>query len=260
MFANTLVFFCTVLMVGCLYVLWQWQKAEERAALADRQAAIATKLSDGVLQDLALAREQSAKLDRERGNVVKMLGEAERLHANLRGEIGNWQQKHDDVLDASKQALAEKDKYEQTLATNLDTTKSLLNQTGQALSEEPSTAQQSLARAEQERLLVEKEANLLALQRNAADAQKRIAEKTTEELGQKAQLLNQENNRLDGDVTRMRGVINNLEILKNELNMRNVGLAGEINQLRATIRSLEDRIHTMEQQQDRDSKKKRANQ
>ena len=247
-FTNVLVFFCTALMVSLLIVLWQWQKAQERASAAERQADISGKLSDGVLTDLAVAREQAAKLDRERAQLVKMLGEAERLHASLRGELSVQQQQRAEDVAATNLTLAESTKTGQALQSELE-------KTSATLSTERSAAEQEATRADEELQKVEREAALLAQQRNAAEAKKRQTERANQELDQKAQSLNLENDRISADLVRLRGVINNEEILRNELNLRNIGLADEVNRLRATIRKLESTIHAMEKDQDNNKKR-----
>ena len=254
-FANGLTLFCFVLMVALLGALWKWQKASDQAEAAAKQAAVASSFSDGVLRDLALAREQAAKLDRERQNLVHMLGEAERLHASLRGELGAWRQKHDEVVGNSQQALAQWNEYGKTLETNLGATRAKLSESNDILDHERSAAEQQLSRVEDERERTARLANTLVQQKNAVEREKQV-------LDQKAQSLNEENNRLDGDVDRMRGVINNLEFLKNELNTRNATLAIDVNNLRGTVGRLEAKIRALEQEKDRDrdhDKSKRSN-
>ena len=254
-FANALAVFCTLLMVGLLFTLWKWQRAEKSEAAAKRQTEISSKLSDGFLQELVKAREQSAKLDRERSNLVKLLGDAERLHANLRSEVGAWQQRHEAAVEVSQQAMAESSMTHQAL----NSTRSLLAQTNNALSDERSAAEEDLAQAEDARQKLEAQAGQLANQVNVAEAQKRAADRVNADLGMKTQALTNENARLDGDVNRLRGVINNLEFLKNELNNRNQALAIEVNQLRLTVGGLEAKIRSMEQEKEKDNKQKRNN-
>ena len=252
LYSNVLTVFCTVLMVA-LFAIWsKWQTAEDRARIAERRAAISANFGDGILQELALAREQSAKLDRERGNVVRMLGEAERLHASLRGELGQWQRKQEETVAASQAALAEVAQEKQAQASELGKTQAELNQSTQKLDQERMATQQELDRADAELQKAAYEAQVLAQQRNAAEAQKSKAERAQQELDKKAQVLNEENNRMDGDISRLKGVINNEEILRNELNLRNVALAAEANQLRAAVGRLETKLRELEQERDKD--------
>ncbi|MDB6138229.1 MAG: hypothetical protein JWO94_1301 [Verrucomicrobiaceae bacterium] len=251
-FVNGLVFFCVVLMACLLAALWKWHKADEHSLAAARQAAVSMKFSDGVLQDLALAREQAAKLDRERANLVKMLGEAERLHANLRGELSSARQKHEEVVGSSKQALAEWNQYSQTLEKNLGTTRDQLAQTNGTLQQERTAAQQQISQVETERERAEREAGSLAQQKQAMENQNQAMENQNQALDRQSQNLDAENARLQGDVTRLRGTISSLETSNNFLDSRNAALSVEISQLRSTVYRLETRIHSLEQGKDND--------
>ena len=241
-FANGLVFFCAILMACLLAALWKWQKAEETARTASKQAAIASKFGDGVLQDLAQAREQSAKLDRERGNLVRMLGDAERLHATLRADLNTWRQKHQQVLGTSQEALTEWNQYRETLEKNLGATREQLAETNGKLQQQRSVAQQLVSVADGERESAERNAGRLAQQKQAAESE-------NQDLNQKADDLDAENARLQANVTRLRGVVSTLETSNNVLDARNAALVTDINVLRNTIRK-------MEQNRDNDSSKR----
>ncbi len=249
MFTNLLSVFCAALMIGLLYVLWQWQNAEQRAANASRQAEISGNFGDGVLQDLALAREQNTKLDRERENLVKLLGEAERLHASLRGELTSWRQKHDEVLSTSQEAVSQLASYGQTLQKNLDTTRTDLAATDATLRQERTTSQQQQAQADVDLAASQQKAGTLAMQKTAAERDNRA-------LDQQNQQLDAENRRMEGDVTRLRGLVKNLENTNSGLDAINAGLVSQGSQLRARIKELEGRLRTLEQDRDRDKNKK----
>ncbi len=244
-FANGLVFFCAILMACLLAALWQWQKAEKAAKAASNQAVIATKFGDGVLQDLALAREQSAKLDRERGNLVRMLGDAERLHATLRADLNTWRQKHQQVLGTSQEALAEWNQYRETLEKNLGATREQLAETNGKLQQQRSVAQQLVSVSDGERESAERNAGKLAQQKQAVESE-------NQDLNQKADDLDAENARLQANVTRLRGVVSTLETSNNVLDARNAALVTDINVLRNTIRKLE-------QNRDNNDSSKRGN-
>lgn len=219
-------------MACLLAALWKWQKAEEATQKAAQQAAISAKFGDGVLEDLQLAREKAEKLDRERANWVRMLGDAERLHANLRAELNTWRQKHQQVLGTSQEALAEWNAYRDTLEKNLGATREQLAETNGKLQQQRTVAQQLVSVAEDERESAERAAGNLARQKQAAESE-------NEDLNQKADSLDAENGRLKADVTRLKGVINTLETSNNILDARNAALVTEINVLRNTIRRLE---------------------
>ncbi|MDB6075302.1 MAG: hypothetical protein JWO89_2942, partial [Verrucomicrobiaceae bacterium] len=176
--------------------------------------------------------EQTAKLDRERGNLVRMLGDAERLHANLRGELDSWRKKHREAVGNSEQALTEWMEYKKTLEKNLGETREQLVETSGALQKERTVAQQLVTVSEGERLSAERKANALA-------QQKRNAESQNQDLNQEAENLDAENARLNADVTRLKGVIGTLQTSNNILDARNAALVTDINVLRARIRKLE---------------------
>ncbi|MDB6118527.1 MAG: hypothetical protein JWO08_2308 [Verrucomicrobiaceae bacterium] len=232
LFPTGLALLCAGLMACLLVAFWKWEKTNEQLIEANRQIAIATKFGDGVLQDLALAREQTAKLDRERGNLVRMLGDAERLHANLRGELDSWRKKHREAVGNSEQALTEWMEYKKTLEKNLGETREQLVETSGALQKERTVAQQLVTVSEGERLSAERKANALA-------QQKRNAESQNQDLNQEAENLDAENARLNADVTRLKGVIGTLQTSNNILDARNAALVTDINVLRARIRKLE---------------------
>lgn len=238
-------------MIGLLYVLWQWQNAEQRATAAGRQAEISSNFGDGVLQDLALAREQNTKLDRERENLVKLLGEAERLHASLRGELTSWRQKHDEVVSTSQEATAQLASYGQTLQKNLDSTRADLASTDATLRQERSENEQQQAQSSVDLAAAQQRAGALAMQKTAAERESRA-------LDQQNQQLDAENQRMEGDVARLRGLVKTLQETNSGLDAINAGLVSQGNQLRARIKELEGRVRSLEQDRDKDRNKKSA--
>lgn len=249
MFTNLLSLFCAALMIGLLYLLWRCQEAEQRAIKAARQAELTGNFSDGVLQDLALARVQNTKLDRERENLVKLLGEAERLHASLRGELSSWRQKHEDVIASSQEAAATLTNDNEALKKDLSTTRANLDVTDASLRQAraENEAQQAQAGADMEASL--QKARSLAMQKTAAEQQNRA-------LDLENQKLDADNQRMEGDVERLRGLVKTLESTNSGLDAINAGLVSQSNHLRARIKELEAKVRSLEQDRDRDKSKK----
>ena len=243
-FTNWLSLIVVVLMVALAGAIWKGSKTSEQAEAMAKQAATAWKFGDGVLEDLAKARDQSAKLAGERETLIRVLGEAERLHAGLRREFSSWQQKREEVAAGSQRTLAQMSQDSQALEKSLGSAQAELAESGQALRQERMTSQQQVAQLDDEKNRAESAADALAQQKAAV-------EREAGALDQEAKDLDSNNGRLRAEIARLHHDISLLETENTAEQLRSASLSSEAAKLRHTVSSLESRLQAVEKERDK---------
>ncbi len=242
-FTNWLCLIAVVLMVALAGTSWQWLKAREQAEAAAKQAAMAWKFGDGMLEDLAQTRDHTAKLEGERETLIRVLGQAERLHTSLRNEFSTWQKKHEEVVASSERALSQLTQYGQTLETSLGATQAQLAETSQTLQQARAASEEQISQLDGQKTKAEADAAALAQQQNALEV-------AAGALGQKAQNLDSDNGRLQAEVSRLRTEISSLQTENAAEQLRNNELSSEVARQREKIGALEARLQAAERERD----------
>ncbi len=224
---------------------WKYSQLSNRADDAARQTAQAWKFGEGILEDLATSRTQTDKLEKQREILVKSLGDAEKLHASLRREFTDWQQKHAEAAATSQSAIDQLAQYSQTLETSLGATQSQLVQASQTLGQERVLSQQQMAQLADDKARAEGAASALALQKTSA-------ENDASDLDRAARPLNAENTRLRNEVAQLRTDATTLQTENTAEQVRYSALSTDNTHLREKVRSLEARIQAMEKDRDTD--------
>lgn len=215
-----------------VWTLWQWHKASEEAKAARSDLDISWSFADQVLDDLQTMRGDTQRLNEDRKGLIAMLSKSEKDRVQLRSELNEWREQHDELASRAQQVAGQWASYSEDLQRNLGSARQEFSQVSLTLQSERTVAQQQISSLSDEKSAIEREA--VAFSRKASS-------------------LENDNRQLENEISSQRSSISSLQSVKAQLESCNSSLRSEnsrlqceVSRLISCVSSLESRVRCLE--------------